>query len=327
MPLGKTCRIQVSFIRIPGPRTLIVEDYQVDASLERKNKIASDKLTTIDTFPVFSIVEINLLAACNRSCSFCPVSDKNFYKIINSKGRMNVEFFDKIVSDLREFKFKGKILFSGNSEPLLHKKLELFIEHAVDQSPGSQIEIVTNGDILTVKRLKSLFASGLSYASVSLYDGPEQFEEFTNVIEEAEVDPTRVILKRRFLEEGNYGIYFSNRGGMIDVDEFREEIKSEEVQKFPLQKVCYYPFYMIKVDFNGDVMLCSHDWARRGVLGNVNDESLWSIWTGKKMEKIKKNLAGKNRNMLPCDTCDVQGDLIGKDSFDEWVIFRKAGAN
>ena len=307
-------------------RVDIVEEYRVDESLQRKNQVASDKLTTIDMVTVFSIIEINLLAACNRSCSFCPVSYKDFYKTIESSGRMNIGFFEKIIGDLKDIEFRGKILFSGNSEPLLHKKLEMFIEHAVEQLPGSQVEIVTNGDILTIKRLKSIFAAGLSYVSVSLYDGPEQFRKFEKVIEEAGVDPDRVILKRRFLQEGNYGIYFSNRGGMIDVDEYREEASAGETHDLPLKKVCYYPFYMIKVDFNGDVMLCSHDWARRGVLGDANVESIWDIWTGEHMKKIKASLARQDRSILPCDTCDVQGDLIGRESFDKWVMFQKARA-
>ena len=32
--------------------------------------------------------------------------------------------------------------------------------------------------------------------------------------------------------------------------------------KEPLAKACYYPFYVIFMDYNGDYLLCSHDWGK-----------------------------------------------------------------
>ena len=42
-----------------------------------------------------SILEFNIFGACNRSCSFCPVSDTTFYKNIY-KG-IDIDLYKKII--------------------------------------------------------------------------------------------------------------------------------------------------------------------------------------------------------------------------------------
>ena len=56
----------------------------IDPSTKRKDNIVKQKLVEIDGVPLFSIVELNIIAGCTRSCEFCPVS-QGFYKKINLK--------------------------------------------------------------------------------------------------------------------------------------------------------------------------------------------------------------------------------------------------
>ena len=39
-----------------------------------------------------------------------------------------------------------------------------------------------------------------------------------------------------------------------------------------LKKPCYYPSYTF-LDYNGDVLMCPHDWGKR-ILGNLKNNSL-----------------------------------------------------
>ena len=73
----------------------------VDPSILRKQKYAEEnnKIRLIDGFPVFTILELNIYGACNRSCSFCPVSDPKFYT--NRYEGISVELYTKIIKELK----------------------------------------------------------------------------------------------------------------------------------------------------------------------------------------------------------------------------------
>jgi radical SAM protein with 4Fe4S-binding SPASM domain len=283
----------------------------IDPYLEtRKAELKNDLKDNPTLGP--SVIELNIIAKCNRSCFFCPISDKDFYKINNYSGRMEKDFFNRFVDDLKSINFSGKILFAALSEPLLHKDIGYFISILRKKLNNVSIEVVTNGDVLNASRLKNLFESGLNTLNISMYDGKEQIQSFEKMIKEAGVQKSNVILRRRYLEDGNYGITLTNKCGAIDIGEIAP------VEELPLQKVCYYPFYHMMVDFNGDVMPCPHDWQKKGIIGNLNHNSIMEVWTGKKEEFLRRNLSNSNRNIDPCKECDVPGDLVGEERYKDW---------
>jgi radical SAM protein with 4Fe4S-binding SPASM domain len=288
----------------------------IDKSTERKAKIVQDKLSFLDGHPLFSIVEFNLYTNCTRACDFCPVSDPDFYTKKNQK--MDFDLYKKIIDDLSDIDYQGKLLYSGFSEPLMHNKLADFILYTKFKLPLSRVEIVSNGDLVTEKKLEELFDSGLDTVSISMYDGFHQIEFFSKISCKLGLNKDQMVLRRRYFEDGNYGLTITNRGGLVDSNKYRSD-KEDSLVALPLAETCYYPFYMIKVDYNGDVLLCSHDWSKKLILGNLGNEKLQDIWRGKKLDEIRRMLANKSRDMIPCVTCDVMGTLIGKDSFEAWL--------
>ena len=293
-----------------------MENRFIDPSVKRKEVFIKDKLHYFDEVPVFSIIEFNIYGNCNRDCAFCPVSNPNIYE--KKHEGISVELFNKILDDLVKINYQGKILFSAFSEPLLHKKLETLISSAKTKLPNIRIEIVSNGDLLTSKKLKSIFDAGLDTISISMYDGKEQISHFNSMAMDCNLDETQVILRRRYFEDGNYGITISNRSGLIDSNKYRDD-DEVSITELPLKNKCYYPFYMILIDYNGDVLLCPHDWSKKLKFGNLTDESIWSIWKSKVLNKIRKRLSHSDRNFNPCDSCDVLGTVIGEENFDSWL--------
>lgn len=292
----------------------------IDQSTDRKKNIVKDKLSYFDRVPVFSIIELNLIAACTRACVFCPVSNKDFYKNINAKGYLKKNLYTKILKDLKDINYSGKILFSGFSEPLLHPDIEEIIKMTKKYLPNCIIEMISNGDRLTSNKLLGIFASGLDTLSISLYDGAHQIDNFKKMVESSGVDSSKVILRRRYYEDGNYGLNISNRAGLVDSNLFRDKME-DHIISLPLNKICYYPYYMLKIDFNGDVDVCSHDWQKKFIIGNIKNESIWNIWISKKLHDFKKQLSKSDRSMEPCNACDVCGDIMGKESFDAWCRY------
>lgn len=286
----------------------------IDPSTIRKNEIVKDKLTFHEDIPVFSIIELNIYGTCNRNCSFCPVSNPLAYEK-KHEGIMP-ELFEKFLNDLASIGYTGKILFSAFSEPLLHKEIDQLISQAKSKLPLSRVEIVSNGDLLTEHKLKQLFDAGLDTISISMYDGAHQIEHFNTMKQNLGLQDHQVVLRRRYFQDGNYGITISNRSGLINSNSFRDENESE-ITTLPLKQECYYPFYMILVDYNGDVLLCPHDWSKKLTFGNIKDKHIWEIWKSKALNGVRKKLLNKDRNFAPCSQCDVIGTLIGKESFDQ----------
>lgn len=292
-----------------------MENRFIDQSTNRKKQIVSDKLFIFQDIPIFSIIEFNITGSCNRDCSFCPVSNPLVYS--KTKDSLEPKLFEKIVRDLSDIDYKGKILFSAFSEPLLHKDIEKLIEIAKRYLPNIRLEMVSNGDLLTSKKLKKLYESGLDTINISMYDGSHQIEYFNKIRVEANVPENTVVLRRRYYEDGNYGITISNRSGLIDSNEFRDKDEIS-ITELPLKQVCYYPFYMILIDYNGDVLLCPHDWKKTLKFGNLENEHIFDIWKGSMLNNIRKKLAKADRDFAGCKNCDVLGTVIGKNSFDIW---------
>ena len=100
------------------------------------------------------------------------------------------------------------------------------------------------------------------------------------------------------------------------------DLKNAGYKIDPLQKSltdpCYYPHYTFFMDYNGDVLMCPHDWGKKKILGNLNNEDFMSIWTASVAIIARKNLNKGNRNFSPCNVCDVKGTLIGKEHSIAW---------
>ena len=82
--------------------------------------------------------------------------------------------------------------------------------------------------------------------------------------------------------------------------------------KEPLKKPCYIPSYTFFLDYQGDVLMCPHDWGKKVILGNLNNDKLLDIWFSKKSVKIRQMLNNSNRNFKPCNVCDVEGTFMGE---------------
>ena len=80
----------------------------------------------------------------------------------------------------------------------------------------------------------------------------------------------------------------------------------------------HYPGYTFFMDYNGDVLMCPHDWGKKIILGNLNHKTFKEIWTSKKAINLRKKLNEGNRKFAPCNVCDVNGELIGKKHAEVW---------
>ena len=281
----------------------------LDINIPNKSKSVEDRIQLIKhqgkMLPLPTEIEISESGTCNRVCSFCPRSDPGYE---DKKEFISDVLHEKLCLELKEQNYRGTIRYSGFVEPLLDKNIFNLIKMVRKNISESNIEIVTNGDPLNLKRLNKLFESGLNKILISVYDGKEDAQKFEDMCISANLGEDQYIIRHRYYsEEQDFGITLSNRAGMMEKAEYK--IKS---LKEPLNNPCYIPSYTFFMDYQGDVLMCGHDWGKKVILGNLNKEKLLDIWFSKRSMRIRKMLNKSNRNFTPCNVCDVEGTFMGK---------------
>jgi len=263
--------------------------------------------------PLFSLVEFNLSGLCNRKCVFCPRVDPRIFP--NRNEHISVELFERVMLDLAAIGFRGMLLYSGFGEPLLHKHVEALIAISRRHCRDARLELVTNGDYVTVAKLRALFEAGLDTLLISLYDGPHQVSQFREMMATLNLTEEQVVLRTRWLPaEQHFGMVLTNRAGMVEIADVGVGRLSE-----PLRRRCHYPFYMVMVDYDGSVLLCTHDWGRKLIVGNLNHDNLLDLWNGDLIRNVRHKLAAGDRTSAPCSGCDADGTIMGQAHLAAWT--------
>ena len=253
-----------------------------------------------------SWLDLNVTELCNRTCEFCPRSDPNSYP--NQNLHMSLDLVSKIANELIALNYKGGVNLCGYGEALLYPDLcELVsrFKHKI------QVELVTNGDKLDPYLIGELYDAGLKLFCVSLYDGPEQVEKFTDLFNCSGIPEKAWLLRERwFGEDENFGLMLTNRAGTINIGSDPKDFKA---------KPCLYLAYSIMIDWNGDFLLCCQDWNKKLRFGNLNDSNLFSIWKDPLYSKMRARLIKGDRSKPPCNVCNVKGVVHGYNHSYAWI--------
>tara|TARA_B110000503_G_C7145088_1_gene412557 strand:+ start:1675 stop:2586 length:912 start_codon:yes stop_codon:yes gene_type:complete len=262
-----------------------------------ENRMSSD-----DPFSSLMLIDLMTTELCNLTCEFCPRA----HGYPNLNLHMDLKLIDKIGSDLAASHYQNRLLYCGFGESLLYNNLTESIKLLKKHMPWQQnIHMVTNGDRLTYDKTLELIDAGLNKFFVSMYTGPEQEDQFRELFTKVGLKEENYILQHYYKPpEENYGfLYLSNRAGYL----FN--------QKLP-ELGCNIPFYAMSVHWDGDVLLCSHDWEKKQIMGNIMETSVQDIWLkSQKLWKFRQELA-TGRNCHPCNKCNIKGVLYGDVSKD-----------
>jgi len=282
----------------------------IRTNLNRRTKIVDGRPSFFEGVPLPTWVELSLIDVCNRKCSFCPKADELVAP--DTFQSMNRTLVEKIHDELKNINFRGAIALCGYGEPMLHKDINWIVKTLSKVAP---VEIITNGDILTSKKIQDLYLAGVSKVLVSMYDGPEQIEKFQTLTKKANVPQDMVILRDRWYNaDSDFGVKLTNRAGTIKT--------GNQMSKKTYTK-CFYPTYQFLVDWNGDIFLCPQDWQRRVTMGNMMQENIFNIWKGKIISKFRKRLIQGKRDCSPCNLCNAEGTMLGKDHAVAWKEYYK----
>jgi pyruvate-formate lyase-activating enzyme len=276
------------------------------------------------TFP--SHVQIQTVGGCNASCSMCPMQDEKIHRL--QRGYMNSELFIKIIDECVQYKDCEDISLYVQNEPLLDPNLARRVQIIKNRSAGRlNVRIVTNGNLLTPKRLDELLEVGIDEITVSLnaytkstyekvmgLDFDTTISNVESLVEKAPlgllVTITFVVLSENEQEIEQAIDYWSEHGVMcgafgINTGSGRvpyyHRTKSTSIPGW--KKECYLPLVSTVILADGDMMLCSTDWARKSVCGNINTKSIYELWHAIPLVEIRRKAIFEQFDHEFCSEC------------------------
>jgi cyclic pyranopterin phosphate synthase len=235
----------------------------------------------------FSDLNIEINSSCNRRCNYCPNSVYERGLIKNEK-LMEEYVFNKIIDELAEIKFSGRISPQFYGEPLLDKRLIRFMEYARKKLPKAKLVLISNGDYLTIEIFKKLVDIGINNFLITQHDETmttNMKHLFTFLIKNPEHE--KKIAYLHF--EENTPLF--NRGGLVKP---KVHLNSPR---------CSYPENPLVIDYAGDVVLCCNDYLKNMVFGNVKTQKLTDIWFSDKYRSMRKQLRKMNFSLSICKNC------------------------
>lgn len=315
--------------------------------IKSKQAIQRTKLETV--IPLETPLEVQMAVAsiCNFKCIYCPMT-----KVRSKKGIMSFKLFKKIIDDLDEFPGKVKtIRLMREGEPLLNKRFVDMVRYAKLKQPTAIVDTVTNASLLTHKLSDEILAAGLDKLHISFQGmNSEVWKRLCGVTINFDrlVENILYFCNHRknckvFIKVPDIGVTEEEKKAFFDlfgphVDEMTEECifpawpnwDVSHLQKDPNMgyygkpktdtvKVCAIPFYDLSIDYKGIVSACCNDWEDKTNMGDMNKQSLYEIWNGKKLNDFRRmQLQGKRFEDELCKDCHAL-EYCKPDIIDEYA--------
>ncbi len=265
---------------------------------------------------------------------------------------MSLELFQRILDDLKQFSRKLKVMEMFNfGEPLCNLNLEKMVGMAKTADVAEKINVTTNGLLLTPARVDALVAAGIDIIRISLQgldsetymkmcgvkvdfdkfmgnlaylyeyrgncsirmkiadiaiadlpDGEKRFKEiFGPIADTIFVEHILPIYAGVDYNNIEHSIYANAMNG-------RENVRQNEVHK-----VCYRPFYRLRVAPDGGVYAACCDAPNDIYFGSIYESNLKSIWKGVKRESfLKMQLRGERFKHPVCKDCILPNDITNE---------------
>ncbi|GAB6100054.1 hypothetical protein JCM16358_19330 [Halanaerocella petrolearia] len=289
-----------------------------------------DKSVDNEEFNIDSLLNIYIepTNACNLKCYFC--ARENMERDIKF---LDFESFKRIIDPLPEGSY---ITLTGNGEPLLNEEIYDMIEYAANND--CFVSLITNGTVLTEVNAKKLIQSGISRVQFSFDSINRKVYEDIRVGADYE-DTLFKILRFIYLAKKKYNndIFISISSVQTEkVKEFAEESKEfwtsmpiDNYYESPLMslqtdsnaydeidfkkenwRICAAPWLVTKIDSDGKVTGCHHDYSAKYIIGNVNDNDILEIINSESAIKLRESLFKGDKPFFEkigynCHRCNV----------------------
>lgn len=230
--------------------------------------------------PAIALIEVN--TDCNRSCSYC--SNKVFPK---PHQLMEEDVFQKVIGDLAEVNYRGRIALHQSSEPLLHPNLEGLMDYADSKLPRAELAIYTNGDFLDRARFDRLNAAGVDTWIITQHGAniPKPLEE---LIANLTPDERKRVTFQTIWQNK---LYNRTIPGLIP-----------EGQRI-IPNPCFHANYHLQVLVDGSVPQCCMGFMGEHIFGNVKERNLMDIWMDPEFRTFRTEVGHGQFKLDVCQRC------------------------
>ena len=259
---------------------------------------------------------------------------------------MSDALFKKIVNELIDENLGHVFLeFMCQNEPLLDEDLFQKIRYIKSKGrTGIITMVVTNGSLFTEEKIHKLEESGLDILNFSVdalsketYHKIRNGLDFNNVLKNidnvinSKYNKSLLVsfvkqranihefkdFKKYWLKKGLPTLSFTinNRSGDVpNFEKFQLQTPKKNIRYlFKLHafkimtKCCISLLAEFNILWNGDVILCSNDFSKKMIMGNINDSSIKEIWNGPKYQTIRDlHSAGEFKKIPVCSNCSLR---------------------
>lgn len=269
------------------------------------------------------LVDLELSSVCNLHCPFCYTISDEFKKKVNTK-LMDFELFKKVIDEIGDKVFAIRLSLRG--EPTLHPHFLDCIKYAKEKRI-KEVSTLTNGSRMTLDLYKKCVEAGLDWITWSFDGLYEEYEKNRNPLKfdvsygnlsdiqkyREENDIKKPVIKIQTVWpaiQKNPTEYYEKMSKVSDLVAFNPLIDFthptpfEEIQ-FEENFCCPQVYQRLVIGADGLAMMCANDEENLNVVGDANKETIYEIWHGEKLTKVRQTINEKDgfKKIEACRLC------------------------
>lgn len=332
--------------RVVDTYSVLTKLYLLGSVLRRISEARTRGARAPDRFP--GTLQVQTRTGCNSHCVLCPQDAvSRMFPQETMPRELYDRIAREAAADGRLKGFAPVLQNEPLLDPDLPGKIRYFQSR---NTSNAIVFIVTNGILLVPETVTALLEAGLDMMHISVnghqrgdYEALNRGRDFgvftANLDHLLSRDLSRVGVQLSFIMNAKYAAELkaavreyrrrglrvhvhgiSNRGGLVDqrvmeeygrtgpLDSFRTRLLKPIARR--LLPCCPYPFFQCSVLASGKVLLCTHDWSRKTIVGDLNAQSIREVWNGGPLAEIRQLfLAGRMKDVAACARCNVYDDL------------------
>ena len=257
----------------------------------------------VSKFP--SHVDIELSSACDLNCPMCYTTTDEFKSKVK-RGNMNFDLFKKIIDECVKYNLYS-IRLSMRGEAFLNPHIYDMIQYAKEKGI-KEVSSLTHGGRIDEKDFERLIDLGLDWLTIS-FDGigetyekiraPLKFDEMVQKIKNfQEIKKQRGVIKPVIKVQTVWPAISKNPEEFYNIfNPITDQVASNPLIDWLFNDTdiiyeenftCPQLWERLLVGSDGGVMMCANDEMGAHIVGNANEESLYNIWHGEKLEEARK---------------------------------------
>lgn len=286
---------------------------------EEKGEKARDQFPCLLNYKMqninnLKVIVLNISNSCYVKCKYCPNGHNIHHEHLFLEDK---KIITKLCDYMEEIDYHNELSITGFGEPItnylcmdicryIKKRMENRIKYKFITS-GIDFDGFNKDKI---KELVDLFGNDVVELTVHNQEFYFNQESYYDILD---FHMKGVKIRNHDTNNSNNTLKANNRGGAL------------YVPKNKRCRACYYPFYEICIDTNGDYICCAHNWLRTGYYNNIMDMSIKEHFCNY-LDIYREVLYKDNiKDISPCKDCNTDGKLIGEEEMTEWVKLNKKG--